>query len=59
MKRINEKIRNEIRELREKLNKYIDERGINDEPELMAINARLDELIIQWLNENYRNSSAS
>lgn len=51
MTNIDRKLTDEIRELREKLYEYIEKRGINDEPELMAINNRLDELIVQWVKE--------
>lgn len=51
MTKTNKMLKEEIRELRERLYDYIDEKGINDGPELMAINCQLDELIVQWFNE--------
>ena len=51
MTKTNKKLTDEIQELREKLYDYIEKKGINDEPELMAINSRLDELIVQWFKE--------
>jgi hypothetical protein len=53
MTKVNKKLNDEIQELREKLHDYIDKKGINDEPELRAINNRLDELIVQWVKELY------
>ncbi len=53
MTKINKKLNEEIQELREKLHDYIDKKGISDEPELRAINNRLDELIVQWVKEIY------
>jgi len=52
MTKTNKKLTDEIRELREKLYDYIEKKGINNEPELMAINARLDELIVQWFKDD-------
>ncbi len=49
---INKKLSEEILEMREKLYDYIDKAGISDDPELMYINKRLDELILQWFAEN-------
>ncbi len=51
MNKINKKLSTEIQELREQLYRYIDEKGINYEPELLEINSRLDELIVQYLKE--------
>lgn len=53
MTKENQKLDDEIQELREKLHDYIDRRGINDEPELRDINNRLDELIVRWIKETY------
>ncbi len=54
MTKFNKKLLDEIQELREKLYVYIDENGISDEPELRALNNRLDELIVQWFKEGYK-----
>lgn len=52
MKKTKEELINEIREIREQLYKCIEDGGISDDPKLMTINTRLDELIVQWMKEN-------
>lgn len=46
------KMKHEIQEVREELNNCISENGISDEPTLININKRLDELIFQWMNRS-------
>lgn len=43
------KLMNEIRKVREQLNDCIEKNGINEETNLIDINNRLDELIVQWM----------
>ncbi len=50
--KVNKKLTDEILEMREKLYDYIEKVGISDDPELMYINKRLDELIVQWFVES-------
>jgi hypothetical protein len=39
----------EIRKVREQLNECIEKNGITEEPDLIDINNRLDEMILQWM----------
>ena len=52
MKNENKILKYEIQEVRDQLYSYIEKNGINDEPCLMDINNRLDELILQWMKNN-------
>ncbi|HEY5586132.1 MAG TPA: aspartyl-phosphate phosphatase Spo0E family protein [Ruminiclostridium sp.] len=52
MKNENKKLIHEIQEVREQLYSCIEKNGINDEPCLIEINNRLDELILQWMKSN-------
>jgi len=48
----NNKIKHEIMEVREQLNNCINKNGISEEPNLIDINNRLDELIVQWMKNS-------
>lgn len=52
MKKENSKMKHEIQETREQLYSCIEKNGITDEPTLIDINNKLDELIIQWLKNS-------
>lgn len=52
MTKSHKELKEEIQEMREKLYACIDETGIIDDPALMAINTRLDEMILQWMKDN-------
>ncbi len=52
MKKTNAELAEEIRKIREQLYECIEKNGIIDDPKLMDINTRLDELIVQWMKEN-------
>ena len=42
----------EIRKVREQLNECIEKNGISEEPSLIDINDRLDEMILEWMKSN-------
>jgi hypothetical protein len=52
MKKENTKMKYELQEVREQLYNCINKNGICDEPTLVDINNRLDELILQWMKSN-------
>lgn len=42
----------EIQEIREQLDKCIEQNGISEDPGLVEINTKLDELILQWFKSS-------
>jgi len=52
MKKENTKMKHEIQEVREQLYNCIKKNGISDEPTLIEINDRLDELVLQWIKSS-------
>lgn len=52
MKKDNKKLIEEINVIREQLYDCINKSGINEEPTLIDINNRLDELILQWMKNS-------
>lgn len=41
-------LKHEIIKVRDQLNNFVEKNGINQEPELMDLSCKLDELILKW-----------
>ncbi len=52
MKRENTKVKHAIQMTREQLYNCLDKDGISEDPTLISVNNRLDELILQWMKSN-------
>lgn len=52
MKKENTKVKHEIQMTREILYNCLDKDGISENPLLVSVNNRLDELILQWIKSN-------
>ncbi|MHB8062659.1 MAG: hypothetical protein ACYDG2_08515, partial [Ruminiclostridium sp.] len=57
MKKEDIKMKHELQEVREQLYNCINKDGICEEPKLIDINNRLDELILQWMKNSKKEKS--
>lgn len=45
-------LKHEILKVRDQLNRFVEQNGISQEPELIDLSCKLDELILKWEKRN-------